>query len=173
MPPSDDVLPVLPISQDSAEMSRQTHTWINHCFIPSLREPWLATGVCFAHFSTQALRAENGPTKLPWVDLDWLIDISCRSQSWIFRQLPGVLPGRPWGLTQPPEAELDNHLGSCPACSHQMKSSVPGGLLAPRPRWGPPWEPGCPHTLCLQHLFPAAVLPLIVAGALETDFQLK
>lgn len=107
-PLSDSVLPVLPISQDSAETSRQIHTWINHCFIPSLCEPWVYHWRVLCPFlqhpgsSCEVVppQAALGGSGLAHRHL--LPDHRAGS----FCQLPGVPPLRhPLGPHQPPEAE--------------------------------------------------------------------
>ncbi|OWK08814.1 LRRK1 [Cervus elaphus hippelaphus] len=98
--------------------------------------PGFITGVCSAHFpNTQALRVKWSHLKLPWVDLDWLIDISCQITELdlsanCLASLPSVVP---WGLINLRKLNLsDNHLGELPSVqsSDEIICSSHAGLLA-------------------------------------------
>ena len=96
--------------------------------------------MCFARFSnTQALRVKWSHLKLPWVDLDWLIDISCQITELdlsanCLASLPSVIP---WGLINLRKLNLsDNHLGELPSVQSSDEIICSRWAPAPRPRWG-------------------------------------
>ena len=102
--------------------------------------PGFITGVCFARFSnTQALRVKWSHLKLPWVDLDWIIDISCQITELdlsanCLASLPSVIP---WGLINLRKLNLsDNHLGELPSVQSSDEIICSRWAPAPRPRWG-------------------------------------
>lgn len=77
--------------------------------------------------------------KLPWVDLDWLIDISCQITELdlsanCLASLPSVIP---WGLINLRKLNLsDNHLGELPSVQSSDEIICSRWAPAPRPRWG-------------------------------------
>ncbi|KAJ8797772.1 hypothetical protein J1605_016974 [Eschrichtius robustus] len=84
----------------------------------------------------QALRVKWSHLKLPWVDLDWLIDISCQITELdlsanCLASLPSIIP---WGLINLRKLNLsDNLLGELPS----VKSS--DEIICSR--WAPALQP--------------------------------
>ncbi|XP_006872218.1 PREDICTED: leucine-rich repeat serine/threonine-protein kinase 1 [Chrysochloris asiatica] len=87
-----------------------------------------------------ALHVKWSHLKLPWVDLDWLIDISCQVTELdlsanCLSSLPSVIP---WGLIHLRKLNLaDNHLGELPSvqssdeiiCSRLLEIDISGNKL--------------------------------------------
>ncbi|EPY82802.1 hypothetical protein CB1_000623005 [Camelus ferus] len=111
---------------------------------------------CPAKFQCQALRVNWSHLKLPWVDLDWLIDISCQITELdlsanCLASLPSVIP---WGLINLRKLNLsDNHLGELPGvqssdeiiCSRLLEIDISSNKLSHLP-------PGFLHLSKLQKL---------------------
>uniref|UniRef100_A0A8C6QHT0 Leucine-rich repeat serine/threonine-protein kinase 1 n=2 Tax=Nannospalax galili TaxID=1026970 RepID=A0A8C6QHT0_NANGA len=103
-----------------------------------------------------ALRVRWSHLKLPWVDLDWLIDISCQITELdlsanCLPSLPSVIP---WGLINLRKLNLsDNHLGELPyvqssdeiICSRLLEIDISSNKLSHLP-------PGFLHLSKLQKL---------------------
>ncbi|KAJ1069628.1 hypothetical protein K5549_006212 [Capra hircus] len=103
-----------------------------------------------------ALRVKWSHLKLPWVDLDWLIDISCQITELdlsanCLASLPSVVP---WGLINLRKLNLsDNHLGELPSvqssdeiiCSRLLEIDISSNKLSHLP-------PGFLHLSKLQKL---------------------
>uniref|UniRef100_A0A452VJN2 non-specific serine/threonine protein kinase n=1 Tax=Ursus maritimus TaxID=29073 RepID=A0A452VJN2_URSMA len=112
--------------------------------------------VLFPFLQTQALRVKWSHLKLPWVDLDWLIDISCQITELdlsanCLASLPSVIP---WGLINLRKLNLSkNHLGELPAvqssdeiiCSRLLEIDISSNKL-------PHLPPGFLHLSKLQKL---------------------
>ncbi|XP_006900121.1 PREDICTED: leucine-rich repeat serine/threonine-protein kinase 1 [Elephantulus edwardii] len=91
-----------------------------------------------------SLRVKWAHLRLPWVDLDWLIDISCRITELdlsanCLSSLPSVIP---WGLINLQKLNLaDNHLGELPRvqsadeiiCSRLLEVDISGNKLSQLP----------------------------------------
>ncbi|XP_015424594.1 PREDICTED: LOW QUALITY PROTEIN: leucine-rich repeat serine/threonine-protein kinase 1 [Myotis davidii] len=102
------------------------------------------------------LRVKWAHLRLPWVDIDWLIDISCQITELdlsanCLASLPSVVP---WGLINLRKLNLsDNHLGELPGvqssdeiiCSRLLEVDVSSNKLAHLP-------PGFLHLSKLQKL---------------------
>lgn len=102
------------------------------------------------------LRVKWAHLKLPWVDIDWLIDISCQITELdlsanCLASLPSVVP---WGLINLRKLNLaDNHLGELPGvqssdeiiCSRLLEVDLSSNKLAHLP-------PGFLHLSKLQKL---------------------
>ncbi|XP_036211675.1 leucine-rich repeat serine/threonine-protein kinase 1 isoform X3 [Myotis myotis] len=102
------------------------------------------------------LRVKWAHLKLPWVDIDWLIDISCQITELdlsanCLASLPSVVP---WGLINLRKLNLsDNHLGELPGvqssdeiiCSRLLEVDISSNKLAHLP-------PGFLHLSKLQKL---------------------
>ncbi|XP_077796593.1 leucine-rich repeat serine/threonine-protein kinase 1 isoform X3 [Macaca mulatta] len=103
-----------------------------------------------------ALRVKWSHLRLPWVDLDWLIDISCQITELdlsanCLATLPSVIP---WGLINLRKLNLsDNHLGELPGvqssdeiiCSRLLEIDISSNKLSHLP-------PGFLHLSKLQKL---------------------
>ncbi|XP_076980135.1 leucine-rich repeat serine/threonine-protein kinase 1 isoform X1 [Tamandua tetradactyla] len=103
-----------------------------------------------------ALRVKWSHLKLPWVDLDWLIDISCQITELdlsanCLSSLPSVIP---WGLINLRKLNLsDNHLGELPGvqssdeiiCTRLLEIDISSNKLSHLP-------PGLLHLSKLQKL---------------------
>ncbi|XP_024897004.1 leucine-rich repeat serine/threonine-protein kinase 1 [Pteropus alecto] len=103
-----------------------------------------------------ALSVKWSHLRLPWVDLDWLIDISCQITELdlsanCLSSLPSVIP---WGLINLRKLDLsDNHLGELPSvqssdeiiCSRLLEIDVSSNKLSHLP-------PGFLHLSKLQKL---------------------
>ncbi|XP_007958127.1 leucine-rich repeat serine/threonine-protein kinase 1 [Orycteropus afer afer] len=103
-----------------------------------------------------ALRVKWSHLKLPWVDLDWLIDISCQITELdlsvnCLATLPSVIP---WGLINLRKLNLaNNHLGELPSvqssdeiiCSRLLEVDISGNKFSHLP-------PGFLHLSKLQKL---------------------
>ncbi|XP_073657435.1 leucine-rich repeat serine/threonine-protein kinase 1 isoform X4 [Tursiops truncatus] len=103
-----------------------------------------------------ALRVKWSHLKLPWVDLDWLIDISCQITELdlsanCLASLPSIIP---WGLINLRKLNLsDNHLGELPSvkssdeiiCSRLLEIDISSNKLSHLP-------PGFLHLSKLQKL---------------------
>ncbi|XP_048225127.1 LOW QUALITY PROTEIN: leucine-rich repeat serine/threonine-protein kinase 1 [Perognathus longimembris pacificus] len=103
-----------------------------------------------------ALRVRWSHLRLPWVDLDWLIDISCQITELdlsanCLASLPSVIP---WGLINLRKLNLaDNHLGELPCvrsseeiiCSRLLEIDISSNKLSHLP-------PGFLHLSKLQKL---------------------
>lgn len=89
----------------------------------------------FYFLQTQALRVKWSHLKLPWVDLDWLIDISCQITELdlsanCLASLPSVIP---WGLINLRKLNLSkNHLGELPAVQSSDEIICSRWVLTPR-----------------------------------------
>ncbi|XP_012867565.1 PREDICTED: leucine-rich repeat serine/threonine-protein kinase 1 isoform X1 [Dipodomys ordii] len=103
-----------------------------------------------------ALRVRWSHLRLPWVDLDWLLDISCQITELdlsanCLASLPSVIP---WGLISLRKLNLsDNHLGELPCvrsseeiiCSRLLEIDISSNKLSHLP-------PGFLHLSRLQKL---------------------
>ncbi|ELK24186.1 Leucine-rich repeat serine/threonine-protein kinase 1 [Myotis davidii] len=110
----------------------------------------------WASLGAGPLRVKWAHLRLPWVDIDWLIDISCQITELdlsanCLASLPSVVP---WGLINLRKLNLsDNHLGELPGvqssdeiiCSRLLEVDVSSNKLAHLP-------PGFLHLSKLQKL---------------------
>lgn len=123
----------------------------SHVREPSLRPnppcPALTAHMLPSLSDTQALSVKWSHLRLPWVDLDWLIDISCQITELdlsanCLSSLPSIIP---WGLINLRKLDLsDNHLGELP--SVQSSDEIICSRCVPAPR-GPPLSP-CTRPAC-------------------------
>lgn len=127
----------------------------SHVREPSLRPnppcPALTAHMLPSLSGTQALSVKWSHLRLPWVDLDWLIDISCQITELdlsanCLSSLPSIIP---WGLINLRKLDLsDNHLGELP--SVQSSDEIICSRCVPAPR-GPPLSP-CTRPACSLRL---------------------
>lgn len=96
----------------------------------------------FLAIQPQALRVKWSHLKLPWVDLDWLLDISCQITELdlsanCLPSLPSIIP---WGLINLKKLNLSNNqLGELPCvqssdeiiCSRWAQGRGQGPLCPP------------------------------------------
>lgn len=111
----------------------------------TLGPPWAQnhqTYVLFLAIQLQALRVKWSDLRLPWVDLDWLLDISCQITELdlsanCLPSLPSIIP---WGLINLKKLNLsNNHLGELPCvqssdeiiCSRWAQERAQGPLCPP------------------------------------------
>ncbi|XP_004593208.2 leucine-rich repeat serine/threonine-protein kinase 1 [Ochotona princeps] len=121
-----------------------------------LRKYFIETSASSIHAGKMALRVKWSRLKLPWVDLDWLIDISCQITELdlsanCLASLPSVIP---WGLIHLQKLNLSaNHLGELPSvqssdeiiCSRLLDIDISCNKLCHLP-------PGFLHLSKLQRL---------------------
>lgn len=100
------------------------------------------TYMLFLTVQLQALRVKWSHLRLPWVDLDWLLDISCQITELdlsanCLPSLPSIIP---WGLINLKKLNLsNNHLGELPCvqssdeiiCSRWAQECGQGPLCPP------------------------------------------
>lgn len=133
---------MVPASQDRAPAKVGTRPHLN-LLLQAHLGPGLTKLTCCPLLSNQqALRVKWSHLRLPWVDLDWLLDISCQITELdlsanCLPSLPSVIP---WGLINLKKLNLsNNHLGELPCvqssdeiiCSRWAQECGQGPLCPP------------------------------------------